>query len=54
MEKKKQNKKYTFSIIDNYNFCDTHTDKWAWQLNDQPGPECRFGENSLNGSVFNV
>ena len=30
--------------VDNYYFCDTHTDKRTWRLYDQPGTEGQVGE----------
>ena len=31
--------------MNNYNFCDRHTDRQTWRLYDRPGPEGRVGEN---------
>ena len=46
---KKDKKPDTLADIDNYNFCDRHTDihtdRRTWQLYDRPGPEDRVGEN---------
>ena len=45
--KKDQNSDH-LAIIDDYNFCDTHTythtDRQTWRLYDRPGPEGQVGE----------
>ena len=33
------------AIINNYNFCDKHTDRRTWRFDDRPGPEGRVGKN---------
>ena len=33
------------AVINNYNFCDRHTDTRTWRLYDRPSPEGRVGEN---------
>ena len=46
MKKKKEKNPDTLAVINNYNFCDTHTDKRTWRLYDRPGPEGRVCENN--------
>ena len=41
---KKEDKPDTLAVIDIYNFYDTHTYTWTWQLYDRPGPEGQVGE----------
>ena len=44
---KKYKKPDTLAVINNYNFCDIHTDRRTWLLYDQPGQEGRVGEKSF-------
>ena len=42
------------AVIDNYNFCDTHTHKWTSRLYDRPGPEGRGSEKLEKETALSI